>query len=319
MKAVEGELADSFANLMHCADIIQRYPGICRIRPHLTHCILAVSAIAYRPVYDQVRAVYNAIQLPGYKPTPPYEEWTGMSDICDGIFCRSVQTETKDSKLKWNSGSLTSETSSSISYTKTDLSPAGPAALSGVDSELSPQKRSPSSALVSAADGEARMRAMAGPGMKATVEAPATAIMSAAVEEATTPLPSVFYPPASPTISATFSTRISPPDASPDAHLTNKLASATAAGNDVVAGVAVMMRGFSGGKSGISVESDCGAASAAPAPVRASASSIPDVALFDAIGVEDGGNNLRLTREDFMDAAEVLLGEGLLEGKTVND
>ncbi|CAN0165434.1 unnamed protein product [Ascophyllum nodosum] len=104
MKVVQGEPLDSFANLLRCAEVLQRYPGICRIRPHLTHCILAASAIASRPLYDQVRAVYNAFLLPGYIPTPPFEDWTSIVDICDNIFCRSVQTEIRDVDCEWNGG-----------------------------------------------------------------------------------------------------------------------------------------------------------------------------------------------------------------------
>lgn len=55
----------------------------------MVHCILLTVASAMCPVmYDLMRDVYNAI-LPGNGPSAPQlEEWSGMSCICNLVFCR---------------------------------------------------------------------------------------------------------------------------------------------------------------------------------------------------------------------------------------
>ncbi|CAM9274390.1 unnamed protein product, partial [Laminaria digitata] len=97
MKAVKGDIHSAFESIKFCARLVMRFPGICRYRPHLIHCVLTASAACLcRPVYDPVRAIYNSI-LPGNgTPAPPLEEWGGMSCICNHIFCRSVQVEIHD-------------------------------------------------------------------------------------------------------------------------------------------------------------------------------------------------------------------------------
>ncbi|CAM9748894.1 unnamed protein product [Scytosiphon promiscuus] len=102
MKAVTGELGDSFKSLEACVDVIVRYPGVVRFRTHLVHCTLAASQCNDRPdVYEAVRRVYNSVRPAGWKPVMPFEEWTSMTDICEHIFCRSTQVQMDSRRREW--------------------------------------------------------------------------------------------------------------------------------------------------------------------------------------------------------------------------
>lgn len=68
-----------------------RFPSSCpTVRPHLLHCILAASHAWDRGMYDEIRRVYNSIGHVGCRPAPAFEEWSGMRQLCDHIFCRCV-------------------------------------------------------------------------------------------------------------------------------------------------------------------------------------------------------------------------------------
>eukprot|EP00752_Nemacystus_decipiens_P004732 g4313.t1 len=90
MQAMKGDMASCFESLRACADVVQRYPGIVRIKPHMVHCILAMSHSRDRGMYDAIRAVYNDIGHVGCRPAPPFEEWGGIDQLCKHIFCRSM-------------------------------------------------------------------------------------------------------------------------------------------------------------------------------------------------------------------------------------
>lgn len=61
-----------------------------RYRKHTTHCILKAMAIrGYRDKYMELRDAYNSVMNePGVVKIPPFEEFTAVTDICDGFFCR---------------------------------------------------------------------------------------------------------------------------------------------------------------------------------------------------------------------------------------
>ncbi|CAM9890946.1 unnamed protein product [Ectocarpus sp. 8 AP-2014] len=94
MKTVNGDVEDLIRCLQASADIVLRYPGIVRFRPHFIHCTLAVGHFSKRrDMYDAMSGVYNSIRPPGCWPAPPYEEWRTITQICDNMFCRSFEAE----------------------------------------------------------------------------------------------------------------------------------------------------------------------------------------------------------------------------------
>ncbi|CAN0157299.1 unnamed protein product [Ectocarpus fasciculatus] len=94
MKAVDGDLEDLVRSLQACVDIVLRYPGMVRFRPHFVHCTLVVSHFSNRrDLYDAMRDVYNSIRPIGCWRAPPYEEWRTITQICGNIFCRSFEAE----------------------------------------------------------------------------------------------------------------------------------------------------------------------------------------------------------------------------------
>lgn len=61
-------------------------------RAHLGHCVLAVLADSCSSLeYERMRVAYNSIIDSKMPAAPPLEEWQGMNDICDAIFCRCAQ------------------------------------------------------------------------------------------------------------------------------------------------------------------------------------------------------------------------------------
>ena len=63
----------------------------CRLHPAHTH-LWSLASGPHRERYEELRAVYNMVRPEGSKAAPPYEDWTGISDVCDhtGVFCRYV-------------------------------------------------------------------------------------------------------------------------------------------------------------------------------------------------------------------------------------
>lgn len=62
-------------------------------RLHPTHAQLwSLASGPHRERYEELRAAYNPVRPEGSSPAPPYEEWRGMSDICDDpdVFCRYI-------------------------------------------------------------------------------------------------------------------------------------------------------------------------------------------------------------------------------------
>lgn len=61
-------------------------------RAHLTHIISAVTVatkdIRFRPLYDKLRNAYNPMRPPDFRAIPSFEEWRGMTEICDHLYCR---------------------------------------------------------------------------------------------------------------------------------------------------------------------------------------------------------------------------------------
>ena len=60
-------------------------------RWHPAHSELHALAGGSHPErYEELRAVYNLVRPEGSRAAPPYEEWTGISDVCDHpeVFCR---------------------------------------------------------------------------------------------------------------------------------------------------------------------------------------------------------------------------------------
>ncbi|CAN0443019.1 unnamed protein product [Pylaiella littoralis] len=95
MMVVEGDLVNSFASLEACARVVVRYPGSVLLRPQLMHAVLAASRHSNRrDLYDTVKEVYNSgPPMHECSRAPPYEEFRGMYQLCDHVFCRSVQVE----------------------------------------------------------------------------------------------------------------------------------------------------------------------------------------------------------------------------------
>lgn len=60
-------------------------------RSHFAHRQLwCLASGPDRERYEELRAAYNPVRPAGLSPAPPFEEWRGMSDICDHAYCRCV-------------------------------------------------------------------------------------------------------------------------------------------------------------------------------------------------------------------------------------
>ena len=58
-------------------------------RSHFAHSQLWCLAFGPdRERYEELRAAYNPVRPAGCPPAPPFEDWRGMSDICDHAYCR---------------------------------------------------------------------------------------------------------------------------------------------------------------------------------------------------------------------------------------
>lgn len=55
----------------------------------IAHTHLFMLAFSHqRCKYEEVRASYNSVRPPGSLKVPPFEEFRGVSDICDHTYCR---------------------------------------------------------------------------------------------------------------------------------------------------------------------------------------------------------------------------------------
>lgn len=58
-------------------------------RAHTAHAHLwGLAKVNQRDQYEELRAAYNGVRFAGSSPAPPFEEWRGMSDLCDHPYCR---------------------------------------------------------------------------------------------------------------------------------------------------------------------------------------------------------------------------------------
>lgn len=58
-------------------------------RVHMAHTMLLMIAICgARDLFEDLRASFNRMRLASALPIPPFEEWRGLSSICDHVYCR---------------------------------------------------------------------------------------------------------------------------------------------------------------------------------------------------------------------------------------
>eukprot|EP00752_Nemacystus_decipiens_P006689 g6015.t1 len=82
---------DTSKAFMRSIGVMLRYPGLCRYKSWLwiAHSHLFLLGFGrQRYKYEQVRAAYNSVRPPGSLAVPPFEEFRGVSDICDHPYCR---------------------------------------------------------------------------------------------------------------------------------------------------------------------------------------------------------------------------------------
>ena len=73
-----------FSALLSCGNSNQ-----CKHRLHFAHTMFnTLAATRSRHDYEALRASYNSARLAGSLPAPPFEEWRGISDVCDRAGCR---------------------------------------------------------------------------------------------------------------------------------------------------------------------------------------------------------------------------------------
>ncbi|CAM9553176.1 unnamed protein product [Scytosiphon promiscuus] len=97
------EFEAGYDKVKHCAEIISRYPGLCRFSTwrHLSHCLLSfLSKLGDVGRFEDLRQAYNSVRAEDAPEVPPQSEWT-MVGFCDHIFCRSMD------RLERNWGGLT--------------------------------------------------------------------------------------------------------------------------------------------------------------------------------------------------------------------
>ncbi|CAN0333045.1 unnamed protein product [Ectocarpus sp. 12 AP-2014] len=93
LQALNNEPAASGGSFHRSVSALLRYPGLCRYNSlsHNAHTQLwALANARRREQYEALRAAYNPMRPARLSPAPPFDEWTGMSDICDHPYCRSV-------------------------------------------------------------------------------------------------------------------------------------------------------------------------------------------------------------------------------------
>lgn len=60
-------------------------------RWHGVHCLFIILAsVERRSLYSQLRDAYHSVRVDGSPRFPPLEEWQGITEICEHIFCRFV-------------------------------------------------------------------------------------------------------------------------------------------------------------------------------------------------------------------------------------
>ncbi|CAM9167151.1 unnamed protein product [Ectocarpus fasciculatus] len=97
-KAAKGDTGAVLERLGRCVEVFERYPGVSRCMVqwcHLAHTGLAALAAIDDPkargLYNRLRDVYNPSRPPASLPAPPFEEWRGISAVCDDFQCRLTQ------------------------------------------------------------------------------------------------------------------------------------------------------------------------------------------------------------------------------------
>lgn len=83
--------APCHANLLLCSPMVTRIDA--KHRLHFAHSMFnTLATFRSRHDYEALRAAYNSARLvDGSRPAPPFEEWRGISDICDRAGCRYIQ------------------------------------------------------------------------------------------------------------------------------------------------------------------------------------------------------------------------------------
>eukprot|EP00752_Nemacystus_decipiens_P006690 g6016.t1 len=82
---------ETTTSFMRAVDVMLRYPGLCRFKSWLwiAHSHLFILAVTQRRcMYEKLRTSYNSVRPPGSLLVPPFEEFEGISDICDHAYCR---------------------------------------------------------------------------------------------------------------------------------------------------------------------------------------------------------------------------------------
>ncbi|CAB1105103.1 unnamed protein product [Ectocarpus sp. CCAP 1310/34] len=93
LQALNNEPAASGESFHRSVSALLRYPGLCRYNPrsHSAHTQLwALANARRREQYEALRAAYNPMRPARLSPAPPFEECTGVSDICDHPYCMYV-------------------------------------------------------------------------------------------------------------------------------------------------------------------------------------------------------------------------------------
>ena len=59
-------------------------------RRHIMHVVLGTLAEkGFEDKYSEIRKAYNSVMSRSWTPkAPPFEEWSGITEICNNAFCR---------------------------------------------------------------------------------------------------------------------------------------------------------------------------------------------------------------------------------------
>ncbi|CAM9578249.1 unnamed protein product [Ectocarpus sp. 4 AP-2014] len=93
LQALNNDIAASVGSFHRSVSALLCYPGLCRYNSlsHNAHTQLwGLANARRREQYEALRAAYNPMRPARLSPAPPFDEWTGMSDICDHPYCRNV-------------------------------------------------------------------------------------------------------------------------------------------------------------------------------------------------------------------------------------
>ncbi|CAM9696229.1 unnamed protein product [Ectocarpus fasciculatus] len=103
-KAALGDLHAALERIGRCVEVYERYPGVCRstVGCHVAHVVLvslaAIGDCRAQAMYDRLRGSYNSFRPAGSRPVPCLNEWRGVDDFCDDVYCRAQ--DLASSKLK---------------------------------------------------------------------------------------------------------------------------------------------------------------------------------------------------------------------------